>query len=64
MPLFEYECRRCGHRFESLVLSRSQERPSCPSCDSREVEKQFSAFGVGAGSGSGRGAAPVRFSGG
>ena len=64
MPLFEYECRDCGHRFESLVLGRTQERPSCPSCDSREVEKQFSAFGVGSSSGGGRGAAPVRFSGG
>jgi len=64
MPLFEYDCRDCGRRFESLVLGRTQERPSCPSCDSHEVEKLFSAFGVGASSGSGRGAAPVRFSGG
>ncbi len=47
MPLFDYACRDCGHRFEFLTQGRS--KPSCPDCQSRRLEKQFSAFAVGGG---------------
>ncbi len=43
MPIFEYACRSCSHRFEALVLS-SKERISCPQCASVKVEKQLSVF--------------------
>jgi putative FmdB family regulatory protein len=43
MPIFEYECKACGHRFEELVMSSSQEI-RCPACGSCDVEKLFSAF--------------------
>jgi putative FmdB family regulatory protein len=46
MPLFEYACRGCGHRFETLVLSSSR-TVACPKCASEEVDKQFSTFGTG-----------------
>jgi putative FmdB family regulatory protein len=45
MPLFEYQCKACGHRFEALVIGSRQ--PACPRCDSQELEKQFSTFGLG-----------------
>jgi putative FmdB family regulatory protein len=45
MPLFEYQCKTCGHRFETLVLGSRQ--PACPRCESRDLEKQFSTFGFG-----------------
>jgi putative FmdB family regulatory protein len=66
MPLFEYRCGACGREFEKLVLSPSQApEMACPACESREVERLFSTFGVGSGGGSAsRGGAPVRFSGG
>jgi putative FmdB family regulatory protein len=59
MPIFEYVCAKCGHKFEKLVLSSSRARQvRCPECKSGLVEKAFSTFGVGAGSSpSGRGAA-------
>ncbi len=50
MPLYEYECRDCGHRFEAFVTSSKQ--PQCPSCQSRNLEKQISVFGVGPAGGS------------
>ena len=50
MPLFEYQCKTCGHRFEALVVS--SRTPSCPRCQSDQLEKQHSTFGFG---GSGRG---------
>jgi putative FmdB family regulatory protein len=55
MPLFEYECKECGERFEALVMG--SHRPACPTCGSRNLEKQTSAFAVSSGSGRSSGGA-------
>ena len=52
MPMYEYACRECGHRFETLVLSSSR-TVTCPSCASAELDKQFSVFGTGGGAAKG-----------
>ena len=44
MPLYEYECRGCGHQFEQLV--RGSATPSCPSCASGDLERVLSVFAV------------------
>jgi putative FmdB family regulatory protein len=57
MPLFEYDCSGCGHRFEELV--RGAERPACPRCDGSDLQKLPSVFAVSgpaAGGRAGRGA--------
>ncbi len=46
MPLFEYICRDCQHRFETLVTAARQ--PSCPVCHGRLLDKQLSVFAVSA----------------
>jgi putative FmdB family regulatory protein len=46
MPLYEYACRSCDHRFELLV--RESTTLACPSCRSGDLEKQLSVFAVGA----------------
>lgn len=52
MPLYEYRCPRCGHRFEVLQkIGQGAEGLLCPSCGAEKVEKQFSTF-ASAGSGS------------
>lgn len=57
MPIFEYVCAECGHKFEKLVLSARREREiRCPECGSESINKALSVFGLGAGS-SGGGAA-------
>jgi putative FmdB family regulatory protein len=59
MPLFEYTCRGCGHRFEAFVTaSRSA---ACPDCGSRELEKQFSTFAARSTGAGGSAAAAPRF---
>ena len=46
MPIFEYVCKECNHRFELLV--RGDVVPACPACKGTGLDKQFSAVGVGA----------------
>lgn len=45
MPIFEYRCRACDHRFE-VIVNRST-KPLCPACESAELDKQLSVFAVG-----------------
>jgi putative FmdB family regulatory protein len=38
MPLYEYACRRCAHRFEQrLNYEQRLEPQSCPACGARET---------------------------
>jgi putative FmdB family regulatory protein len=53
MPIYEYVCKKCDHSFEAIVQGSS--KPECPSCGSRNLEKQLSVFAVTAGN-SGAGA--------
>jgi putative FmdB family regulatory protein len=46
MPIFEYVCRECNHHFELLVQGAKE--AVCPQCKTTNLNKQFSAFGVGA----------------
>jgi putative FmdB family regulatory protein len=47
MPLYEYRCRTCSRRFETLVFG--SEKPSCPKCRGKDLEKLWSAFAVAGG---------------
>ena len=42
MPLYEYTCRSCSKRFEALVYGN--EKPVCPKCHGKDLEKMFSTF--------------------
>lgn len=45
MPLYEYRCRSCGHRFEILQrLGAGAEEAPCPHCGAELPEKQLSTF--------------------
>jgi putative FmdB family regulatory protein len=49
MPIYEYECRDCKHRFEAIVrLSEASACPPCPACQSASVERLISLFAVDA----------------
>jgi putative FmdB family regulatory protein len=49
MPIFEYQCRECGTKFEKIVSS-SATSVVCRSCESPQVEKLLSIFAVSGGS--------------
>lgn len=43
MPVYEFCCHACGHKFEKLCrLGETGENMSCPSCGKKEIKKQFS----------------------
>ena len=62
MPIYEYVCAECGHKFEKLVLSsRRAKEIRCPQCGSLSVDKAVSVFSgavTSAGGGSAASCAP------
>jgi len=45
MPLYEYECEKCGHRFEKIQKYSDKMVKKCPECGGR-VEQMISAPAV------------------
>jgi len=45
MPLYEYNCPKCGHKFEELTRSADADKIKCPQCGTKAA-RQFSTFGV------------------
>jgi putative FmdB family regulatory protein len=45
MPLYEYDCLKCGRRFEVLLL-RGPQPIVCSACGHDGVERVLSAFAV------------------
>jgi putative FmdB family regulatory protein len=46
MPLYEFRCKSCGHKFEELVFSTVADPANiyCPACGKNESERLMSAF--------------------
>ena len=54
MPLYEFDCPKCGAAFEALVTSlEAAGKQTCPECGHAKVERRFSAFAPGASSSGG-----------
>ena len=43
MPIYEYQCDKCGKVFETLVI-RSDDKPECPECGSTQASRCMSRF--------------------
>lgn len=43
MPIYEYRCEPCGHRFEAFLMS-SADQAECPQCQSTQLNKLMSTF--------------------
>ncbi len=48
MPIYEFHCRSCGDRFETLVRN-SRESITCNHCGGNDLQKLISAHAVGSG---------------
>jgi putative FmdB family regulatory protein len=45
MPIYEFECTKCGARFEEIV--KAGQTAPCPQCKSSEVQRRYSPVGEG-----------------
>ena len=43
MPIYEYECRQCGHRFDTLRKMSDPLLTDCPACGQPALRKLLSA---------------------
>ena len=40
VPLYEYQCAKCGHRFEKIESVNAPEKKKCPKCGARAGRMQ------------------------
>jgi len=45
MPIYEYKCKACGHKFDKLQKINDAAFTVCPDCDEPELVKLISAAG-------------------
>lgn len=43
MPIYEYQCAKCGHRLEALQKISDAPLTECPACHAEELKKLVSA---------------------
>jgi putative FmdB family regulatory protein len=46
MPTYEYECRKCGHRFELFHSIKDDKPKRCPRCKGRAVRVPSAGAGI------------------
>ncbi len=60
MPLYEYHCDDCDHRFEALQrLGADRGELLCPRCGAENLEKLYSTFAASAQKSAGPSPAPA-----
>ncbi|MGH8274690.1 MAG: FmdB family zinc ribbon protein [Gammaproteobacteria bacterium] len=45
MPIYEYRCERCGHRFERWQKMSDPDPRRCPECKAARIERLISPVG-------------------
>ena len=45
MPIYEYQCKACGHRLEKLQKISAAPLTDCPACQTSELQRLVSAAG-------------------
>ena len=45
MPIYEYKCAKCGHRFSLLEpMGEPHDAKECPKCGAKETNRVLSVF--------------------
>jgi putative FmdB family regulatory protein len=48
MPIYEYECKKCGEKFEKIRSVNSDDNElTCPKCGTEKPSRIFSVFATG-----------------
>lgn len=46
MPLFDFECRECGHKFDLIISNADKDKAKCPQCGAANIKQLLSTFGT------------------
>jgi len=47
MPIYEYQCARCGEKFEQRrSIAESDKEARCPKCGDERAKRALSVFGI------------------
>jgi len=46
MPIKEYECRGCSHKFEALLMLNEPDPAACPKCGKADLKRILSTFRI------------------
>jgi len=41
LPLLDFQCKKCGTKFEELVFSFNKDKVRCPSCESTDLKQVY-----------------------
>ena len=44
MPIFDFECRKCGHKFDLIISNADKEKAKCPQCGAMNLKQLLSSF--------------------
>ena len=46
MPIFDFKCQECGHKFDLMVSNANKEKVQCPQCGAVNLQQLISSFGT------------------
>lgn len=46
MPIFDFICKQCGHKFDLMISNSEKDKVRCPECGA-EVKQMLSSFNTG-----------------
>ncbi len=49
MPIFEFQCKECGIKFDLMIANKDKDKVQCSQCGSREVKQLLSLFATSSG---------------
>jgi putative FmdB family regulatory protein len=41
MPMLDFQCKKCGIKFEELVYAHNRDQVRCPTCSGNELERVY-----------------------
>lgn len=44
MPIFDFECRSCGHKFDLMISNAEKDKAKCPQCGAMDLKQLLTSF--------------------
>jgi putative FmdB family regulatory protein len=49
MPIFDFECQECGHKFDLMISNAAKDKAKCPQCGATTLKQLLSFFNTSKG---------------